>query len=81
MCLDKSRKKRETLIMSLFLFILAVIAMLTTLGILFAGIFAMAKGGEFQAKWSNKLMRLRVLFQAISIALLVAVAWAFQHKM
>jgi hypothetical protein len=67
--------------MSLFLFILAVIAMLTTLGILFAGIFAMAKGGEFQAKWSNKLMRLRVLFQAISIALLVAVAWAFQHKM
>ena len=67
--------------MSLFLFILAVIAMLATLGILFAGVFAMARGGEFQAKWSNKLMRLRVLFQAISIGLLVAVAWAFQHKM
>jgi len=67
--------------MSLFLFILAVISMLATLGILFAGVFAMARGGEFQAKWSNKLMRLRVLFQAISIALLVAVAWAFQHKL
>lgn len=66
--------------MSLFLFILAVIAMLATVGVLFAGIFTMARGGEFQAKWSNKLMRLRVLFQAISIALLVAVAWAFQHK-
>ncbi len=67
--------------MSLFLFILAVLAMLATAGVLFAGFFSMAKGGEFQAKWSNKLMRLRVLFQAISIALLVAVAWAFQHKM
>ena len=67
--------------MSLFLFILAVLAMLATAGVLFAGFFAMAKGGEFQAKWSNKLMRLRVLFQAIAIALLVAVAWAFQHKM
>lgn len=67
--------------MSLFLFIMAVIAMLATLGILFAGVFTMARGGEFHAKWSNKLMRLRVLFQAISIALLVAVAWAFQHKL
>lgn len=80
MCLDNPHKKREDRGMSLFLFILAVIAMLATVGVLFAGIFTMARGGEFQAKWSNKLMRLRVLFQAISIALLVAVAWAFQHK-
>ena len=28
----------------------------------------MARGGEFNAKWSNKMMRYRVLFQAIALA-------------
>jgi len=81
MGLDKPRKKREDNQMSMFLFILAVIAMLATVGVLFAGLIGMARGGEFQAKWSNKLMRMRVLFQGIAIVLLIAVAWAFQHKL
>ena len=65
--------------MSLFLFILALIAMLAVVVVLFAGLFSLARGGEFRANWSNRLMRMRVLFQAIAIALLVATAWAFHH--
>ena len=28
----------------------------------------MARGGAFNAKWSNKVVRYRVLFQAVAIA-------------
>ncbi len=65
--------------MSLTLFILALIAMLATLVVLFFGIFSLVRGGHFRERWSNKLMRLRVLFQAIAILLLLAVVWAVQH--
>ncbi|MDI7775435.1 twin transmembrane helix small protein [Asticcacaulis sp. EMRT-3] len=65
--------------MSLVLFILAVIAMLAVLVVLGAGFYSLARGGEFRRNWSNKLMRLRILFQFIALCLLVATAWAF-HK-
>jgi hypothetical protein len=32
----------------------------------------MARGGDFNAKWSNKMMRFRILFQAIAVAIFVA---------
>ena len=65
--------------MSATLFILAILAMLATLVVLFIGIFSLVRGGYFRERWSNKLMRLRVLFQAIAILLLLAVVWAVQH--
>ncbi len=65
--------------MSLFIFILALIAMAAVAVVLFTGIFGMVRGGEFNAKWSNKLMRLRVALQAVAIVLLIIVAWLFQH--
>ena len=43
--------------------------------VLLAGLFALFRGGDFGRSYSNKLMRLRVLMQAIAIALLVAAAW------
>ena len=46
-----------------------IIAMLATLGILIVGMVAMTKGGEFNAKYGNKLMRARVIMQGVSIAL------------
>jgi hypothetical protein len=49
--------------------ILVVIAMLITLGVLFAGLFSMARGGEFNAKYGNKLMRWRVIMQGVALAL------------
>lgn len=48
--------------------IFLVLAMAATLGALVWGLVAMARGGEFNARWSNKMMRYRVLFQAIALA-------------
>jgi membrane protein DedA with SNARE-associated domain len=39
------------------------------------GIYALFRGGEFGRSHSNKLMRLRVLMQAIAVAVLVAAFW------
>ncbi|WP_297696055.1 twin transmembrane helix small protein [Phenylobacterium sp.] len=39
------------------------------------GIYALFRGGDFGRSYSNKLMRLRVLMQAIAIAVLVAAFW------
>ena len=43
--------------------------------VLFAGLYALFKGGDFGRSYSNKLMRLRVLMQAIAIALLMGAVW------
>lgn len=48
--------------------VMLILAMAATVGALAWGLFAMARGGEFNAQWSNKMMRYRVLFQAIAIA-------------
>ncbi len=50
--------------------VLVVIALLGTLAVLLTGIVAMVRGGEFNRKWGNKLMRARVAMQALAIALL-----------
>ncbi len=55
--------------MQTVMFLLLAIAMLMTLGVLFTGLFSMARGGSFNAKWGNRLMRYRILFQGIAIAL------------
>ena len=51
---------------------LVVVALAGTLAVLFAGVFAMARGGEFNRKWGNKLMRARVGTQGLAILLLLA---------
>lgn len=48
---------------------LIVVAMLITLGVLFTGLISMARGGEFNRKYGNKLMRLRVIAQGVAILL------------
>lgn len=49
--------------------VLMVIAMGVTLAVLFAGLLTMAKGGEFDRKHSNKLMRWRIMAQAVALVL------------
>lgn len=39
------------------------------------GIYALFRGGDYGRSWSNKLMRLRILTQAIAVAILVAAVW------
>jgi hypothetical protein len=43
--------------------------------VLAAGIYALFRGGDFGRSWSNRLMRLRVLTQAVAVAVLVAAVW------
>lgn len=39
---------------------------------LFTGLISMSKGGEFNKRYGNKLMRLRIILQAVTIALFMA---------
>jgi hypothetical protein len=55
--------------MSRFFFILMLGAMFLTFASLFMGLFAMVKGGEFNQKYGNRLMRARVTLQGIALAL------------
>ncbi|SFJ04439.1 twin transmembrane helix small protein [Albimonas pacifica] len=54
---------------------IALIACLAVLGILLFGVSSFARGGDFNRKYANKIMQLRLLAQAIAVVLiLVAVA-------
>jgi hypothetical protein len=50
---------------------LLLIAMLATLGALAVGLAGFFHGGEFNRKYSNKLMQARVALQAIAVFLLL----------
>ncbi len=53
--------------MTTFLTILVALAMLATLGVLFAGLLGMARGGSSET--SQKLMRWRVVAQGVALLL------------
>ena len=54
---------------------LTLIALGVVASVLALGIYALFRGGDFGRSYSNKLMRLRVLTQAIAIAILVGAMW------
>jgi len=58
--------------------VLLALALLVVLGILFTGLVAMARGGEFNRKYGNRLMRWRVIAQAGALVLL-ALAFLIGH--
>ena len=39
------------------------------------GFYALYRGGDFGRSYSNKLMRLRVVAQAVAVAVLMAAVW------
>jgi hypothetical protein len=52
------------------------IAAITAVAIVLAfGIYALFRGGDFGRSYSNKLMRLRVVMQAVAIAVLMGAVW------
>lgn len=57
------------------LFILAALSSLVVLAILMLGIGSFGKGGEFNRKHANRLMRYRIAAQAVAVALIVAFAY------
>jgi hypothetical protein len=65
--------------MSHAVFIVLIVILLATVGILFLGLFSMARGGEFNRKYGNKLMRFRVAFQAVAILLVLILILLLNH--
>lgn len=61
------------------LFALMIVAMLATLGVLFLGIFSMARGGEFNRRNSNRLMRWRIFLQGLAIVLFLLLLFLSQR--
>ena len=57
------------------LFIVVVLSMATVAIILMIGIGGFGRGGEFNRKYSNKLMRMRILAQFIAVVMILLFVW------
>jgi hypothetical protein len=57
------------------LFLLATVACFVVLGILLFGIGTFARGGEFNKRHANRIMRWRIGVQFVAVVLIVAFAW------
>ena len=53
-------------------YLLIPISLLAVLAVLGTGIYAMFNGGDFNKKYSNKLMRLRITLQFIAIVIIMS---------
>ena len=61
---------------SIFPFIIITV-LIAVLIVLLIGIISMLKGGEFNKRWGNKLMRARVALQGLAIILILLTAYLF----
>ena len=61
-----------------FLTILIILALIAVLGVLITGIISMFRGGEFNEKYGNKLMQMRVIFQFVAV-ILMGLAFLFRR--
>lgn len=57
------------------LYILILVAMFAVVVILMTGIGGFGIGGKFNAKHGNRMMRWRIIAQAIAIALILLFVW------
>jgi hypothetical protein len=57
------------------LFILVIISVLIVLGILLFGIGSFGKGGAFNAKHANRIMRYRIAAQAVAVGVILFYVW------
>ncbi|MAD57756.1 twin transmembrane helix small protein [Pelagibacteraceae bacterium] len=53
-------------------YLLIPISLLAVLAVLGTGIYAMFKGGDFNKKYANKLMRLRITLQFVAIVIIMS---------
>ena len=71
----RSRQDLHYMVIMDVLQIVLVVFMAGALGAVVIGVIAMAVNGKLNKKHSNKLMRLRVLFQAIAVLVFVIIIW------
>ena len=58
------------------LFLIAAFACLGVLAVLMVGVGGFARGGDFNRKYANKIMRLRLLAQFVAVILIVTFVYA-----
>ena len=75
----RSREKLLYMMNMDVLQIIMVVFMVGALGAVVVGVIAMAVNGKLNKNHSNKLMRLRVLFQAIAVLVFVIIIWASRN--
>ena len=61
------------------LFLIAALAVLAVLVILTVGIGGFARGGEFNRRHGNRLMRWRIIAQALAVVLILLAVAARQY--
>ena len=61
--------------LNLILPYIVFIVLVSVLIVLLIGIISMIKGGEFNKRWGNKLMRARVALQAFAVLLIILTAY------
>jgi hypothetical protein len=59
--------------------ILVGVAVFIVASVLCLGLYTLFKGGDTARSWSNKLMRIRILAQAIAVVIIMAVLYLSQH--
>ena len=64
--------------MTTLLIIALAIAMFSVLGVLFMGIYSMGRGGEFNRKYGNLLMRWRIILQLVAVAVMLLIFYVNQ---
>lgn len=57
------------------MFLAVAAASLAVLVVLMIGIGGFARGGEFNRRHANRLMRLRIIAQAVAIGLILLFVW------
>lgn len=57
------------------LFLVVALAVLVVMAILATGIGGFARGGEWNRKHGNRMMRWRLIAQAVAIVLILAYVW------
>lgn len=57
------------------LFIVVAIACLIVLGILLWGVSSFGRGGEYNSKNANKIMRYRIIAQFVAVILILLFVW------
>ena len=57
-----------------------IVALCAVVAILFWGIITMARGGSYNVKNSNRIMRFRIVFQALALLVILGLMWFRQSS-
>ena len=55
--------------------IILAVGLLAVAGILGWGVLTMARGGTYNVKNSNRIMRYRIIFQALALVVILVLMW------